>query len=127
MELTFEKLCQLLYRWAQRLEGTMGQVEVCCSVSQGVAAWYSVLQSVCRVVQNGAVWCSVVQCGAVWCNVLQCVAVCCGVLQCVVVCCSVLQCRTEWCSELQCVEVSQKSAYVGQKQGIHANLLVWGS
>ena len=39
-----------------------------------------------------AVCCSASQCVAVWCSVLQCVAVCCSASQCVAVWYSVLQC-----------------------------------
>jgi len=96
---------------------------VCCSVSQYITVYYSVLQYIavcCSMLQSRessatrplpwqcilqcvAVCCSVLHCGAV-CYILrvfrgssfavaECVAVCCSILQCVAVCCTMLQSR----------------------------------
>jgi len=83
--------------------------EVCCSVLQCVAVWYSVVLCVavcCSVLQCVAVCCRVLQCVAMWCSVVQCGAVCCSVLQCVAVCCSVLQCVAVCCIALPCAVMS---------------------
>ena len=69
---------------AAALDGLLSEqglfVCTCCTALQRVAAYGSVLQ----------LCCSVLQCIAVCCNMLQHVAACISVLQCVAVCCSVL-------------------------------------
>ena len=79
-------------------------VAVCCSASQNVTVYYSVLPCFvvcCRVLQcNHSVRAESKRLAACVSPVLQCVAVCCSVLQRVAACCSALQCVAGCCRVL---------------------------